>query len=89
MNYSSHTIKFVKSKEELDRDLDLIFPKGESKRKSVFRLIADGMTVADWLAKVAAAGYKKVNVSYVTACYGIDDPNRYVRKLVDLIPPPS
>ena len=70
MNYSDHTIVLLVPKAELERDLDRIFPKAVSKRKEAFRLIANGMTVKAWLKKVADAGYNKVSVRYITACYG-------------------
>jgi hypothetical protein len=45
------------------------------------------LIVDTWLQIVAAKGYKNVEVDYITACYGVEDRNRYVWKLVELIPP--
>ena len=82
---SSYYIHLLKPMEELD--LDRIFPWPVSKRKTAFKLIADGMTVAEWQAKVARAGLEKVDVSFITQCYAKDDPHRFERKLVELRPP--
>ena len=85
MNYSSHSIHLVKPMEGLD--LDRVFPRPASKRKQAFKLITEGLTVQDWLDKMASADLEKVDVSYITQCYAKDKPNRYERKLVELRPP--
>ena len=85
MDYSSHSIHLLKPMHELD--VDRIFPQAVSKRKAAFRLITDGMTVREWLATVARAGLAKVDVSFLTQCYGKDEPSRFERRLVELIPP--
>jgi hypothetical protein len=87
MDYSSHSIHLLKPMEELD--IDRVFPQPVSKRKTAFKLIANGMTVAEWLAKVARAGLGKVDVSFITQCYAKDEPHRYERKLIELRPPTS
>jgi len=87
MDYFDHSIHLLKPMRELD--IDRIFPQPVSKRKTAFRLISDGMTVREWLASVARAGLAKVDVSFITQCYGRDEPSRFERKLVELIPPSS
>jgi hypothetical protein len=85
MDYSSYSIHLVQPMHELD--IDRIFPKSVSKRKTAFKLITDGMTVAEWRANVVRAGLTKVDVSFVTQCYAKDEPHRNPRKLIELQPP--
>lgn len=85
MDYSSHSIHLLKPMHEFD--IDRIFPQPVSKRKTAFTLITEGMTVREWLATVTRAGLAKVDVSFITQCYGKDQPGRFERKLVELIPP--
>jgi hypothetical protein len=92
MNYSKYKIKFLHAKADLERDIDRIFPgPPPNKRKECFRLMMEmeekDLTVGNWLRRVAAAGHERVEVDYITACYMIDEPNRYVWKLVDLVDP--
>jgi hypothetical protein len=70
-------------------DIDRIFPQSLSKRKTALKLITNGMTVAEWLAKVARAGLEKVDVSFITQCYAKDELHRSERKLIELRPPIS
>ncbi len=85
MKYGSHTIHLLRPMEQLD--LDRIFPRGESKRKRVFRLISEGITVSEWLAKVERADFQKVDISFITQCYAKDDATRIERRLVELRAP--
>ena len=85
MDYRAYSIHLLKPMEEFD--IDRIFPRPDSKRKQVFKLITNGMTVADWLGKVSRAGLEKVDVSFITQCYAKDEPSRYERRLVELRPP--
>ena len=85
MNYENHSIHLLKPMEELD--IDEIFPQPVSKRKTAFKLIVDGMTVAEWVASVARAGLEKVDISFITQCYAKNEPHRCERKLVVLRPP--
>ena len=87
MDYSNHVIRLVKPMHEID--IDRIFPRPFSKRKDAFRLIVDGMTVGAWRKKVAEAGLKKVNVSFITGCYAKEDRNRLEPILVELKIPPA
>lgn len=84
MDYSIHSIHLCKPMDELD--IDRIFPKPVSKRKTAFKLITDGVTVTEWLAKVARAGLDKVDVSFITQCYARYEPCCCERKLVELRP---
>jgi len=68
-------------------DIDLIFPHQTSKRKSVFRLISEGITVSEWLARVERDGFRKVDISFITQCCAKDDGTRTERRLVELLPP--
>jgi molybdenum cofactor biosynthesis enzyme MoaA len=70
-------------------DIDRIFPQSLSKRKTALKLITNGMTVAEWLAKVARAGLEKVDVSFITQCYAKDELHRHERKLIEPRPPIS
>ena len=83
--YSNHSIHLLKPMDKLE--IDRIFPKSVSKRKTVFRMISEGMTVDEWLKSVARAGIEKVDESFITQCYAKDEPSRYERKLVELHPP--
>jgi hypothetical protein len=68
MDYSNHAIHLIESLSDVE--VDRIFPRPFSKRKSAFRLIDEGMTVDAWLRKVASdERLQKVEVSFLTQCY--------------------
>ncbi len=78
MDYSGHSIHLLKPMAELD--IERISAHSQQ-RKTAFRLITDGMSVAEWRTKVSRAGLEKVDVSFLTQCYAKDDP-----KLIELRP---
>ncbi len=85
MDYSGHTIHLIKPMEQLD--IDRIFPWSVSKRKSAFKLITEGMTVAEWKSRVARAGLEKVGVDFLTNCYAKVERGRLEETLIELRPP--
>lgn len=85
MDYARYTIHFVRPLADLD--IDRIFPRSFSKRKTAFMLLTEGMTVEEWLKKVAEHGLQKVDISFLTGCYAKVNRNRLEPKLIELRPP--